>query len=558
MKVDVLSGVTDVKQDITEMEGHAMSIEELVTYDDNDMPEYLFDQPETATVQELEAAGISEEPAISQTGEDCHSQPSKSPISPIPPESPDGKIGGNENEEPDGGDGDSGVFGVFGDIGELEGGRLPTFSDSILDKLATFFQEIGAYGESPQETDALLLVAIAVLSSCMPNVEGIYDGRRVFANIFVFISAKASSGKGRLSLCSKLVQPIHRRLKEMYKEKKAIYDLHLSLSKTGQTVMPVRPKQTMLFIPADTSATAVYQLLNENEGRGIVFETEADALSETFKSDFGNYSNGFRRAFHHEKISYHRRTGDEDVEVETPRLSTVLTGTVAQVKSLIKSPENGLFSRFAFYRLISELRWKDVLGNQGGEALDVKFDDLGMWFTEFYDTLVTLPKIVFSVTDSQRQKFNSYFSALQQLYYGIFKDDVVASVRRLGLICFRIAMVLSVIRLMDTGECPEQLVCDDEDFDSALAISRVLAIHMARVFDELTATDNSRSASLLKSSDRQQFFDALPTVFSRKEFMLVAESAGIPSSTAEKWIRYFCAESGPLEKIKHGQYRKKG
>ena len=173
MNVEVLSGVTDEKQDILEMKEHAMLIEDLVSYDDDDMPEYLFDQSEDAMVQELEAAGISttEEPDISQAGEDCHNKSSKSPISPIPPESPGGKIGGNENDGSDGGDGDSGVSGDIGDIGELEVVSLPTFSDAIIDKLATFFQEIGNYGESAQETDALLLTAVAVLSSCMPNIE---------------------------------------------------------------------------------------------------------------------------------------------------------------------------------------------------------------------------------------------------------------------------------------------------------------------------------------------------------------------------------------------------
>jgi len=31
---------------------------------------------------------------------------------------------------------------------------------------------------------------------------------------------------------------------------------------------------------------------------------------------------------------------------------------------------------------------------------------------------------------------------------------------------------------------------------------------------------------------------------------------GIPDSTAQKWIKAFSREGGPLEKVEHGRYRK--
>ena len=339
----------------------------------------------------------------------------------------------------------------------------------------------------------------------------------------------------------------------------AIYENDLAQwegkSKKDRGPKPVKPKQTMLFIPADSSATAVYQLLDENGGRGIIFEPEADAVALAFDSDFGNYSNGFRRAFHHEVISYHRRGGDEDVEIENPQLSAVLTGTPSQIANLIKHVENGLFSRFAFLRLETDLEWKDVLSGQDSESLDSCFAELGEQFCQFYDTLLTSHNIKFTVTDSQRQKFNDYFSMLQQDYFNIFQDDIIGSVRRLGLICYRIAMVLSAVRLMDTGELPERLVCDDVDFDTALTISRTLAVHMAKIFDELSTADGSRFAAVAKTAKRKLFYAALPDDFDRQDYLEAADRTGVPPSTAEKWIRAFC-EDAILEKVQHGRYRK--
>ena len=60
---------------------------------------------------------------------------------------------------------------------------------------------------------------------------------------------------------------------------------------------PEEPPLRMLLIPANSSATAVYQTLNENNGIGLIFETEGDTLANTFNSDYGNYSDGFRKAF---------------------------------------------------------------------------------------------------------------------------------------------------------------------------------------------------------------------------------------------------------------------
>ena len=52
-----------------------------------------------------------------------------------------------------------------------------------------------------------------------------------------------------------------------------------------------------------------------------MFETEGDTLANTFASDYGDYSNGFRKAFHHETISYVRRKDREYVNLKHPRLA---------------------------------------------------------------------------------------------------------------------------------------------------------------------------------------------------------------------------------------------
>ena len=438
---------------------------------------------------------------------------------------------------------------------------LPTFSQDVIPHLPEFLQKIAEVGESPQETDALLIGAIVVISSCLPNIYGYYDGVTVYPNLFYFLTARASSGKGRLSLCRYIVQPIHQRLKEICDEQMKEYRLKMDEwegKKRGQRgPKPEKPAQTKLFIPANSTATSVYQLLNDNGGKGLIFETEGDTLTGTFEKEHGDFSDGFRKAFHHEHISYHRRTNDENVEVDNPRLSTVLSGTPRQVTSLIGDAENGLFSRFIFYRLNSALKWKNVFAHQDEQSLDQRFTAYGLEFTEFYDALLQSENMKFKLSRTQCDKFNAYFEGLQTEYYNIFKDDILASVRRLGLICFRIAMILSALRMMETGAMGSDIVCEDEEFDSALTISKVLAVHTAKIFEELSSQDNQKIATIVNTSKRQKFLDELPAEFDRQDYLETAERCQTPEGTADKWIRAFCGENGPLEKVEHGRYRKK-
>ena len=110
--------------------------------------------------------------------------------------------------------------------------------------------------------------------------------------------------------------------------------------------------------------------------------------------------------------------------------------------------------------------------------------------------------------------------------------------------------------MWENAECVDELYCLDEDFDSALTICRVLAVHMAKVFEELSSSDGSRTAMLANSERRQRLYAALPDEFSRQEYVEVAKGLGYPEDTVDKWKAAFC-KAGLLEKVDHGRYRKK-
>lgn len=449
-----------------------------------------------------------------------------------------------------------------GDIGDLEeindsqpDETLPTFSKDVYSLLPDFLLQIINKAKNFEDADLLTLGAITALSACLPNVSGIYDEREVFPNLFLFVSAQASAGKGRLTLCRHLVKPIHDNLKQLYalemEEYKRKQNEYVLDKKNNEP--PVEPPIKTLLIPANSSSTAVYQMLNDNNGTGLIFETEGDTLANTFKSDYGNFSDGFRKAFHHEMISYTRRKDREYVELARPRLSAVLSGTPRQIISLINDSENGLFSRFIFYKMNFLISWRDVFAKTE-QPLDDYFLNLGKQFFAFYQTLQNSQPIRFSFTQPQQEEFNAFFEKKQNEFYYIFGEDIIASVRRLGLITFRIAMILTTLRIMEGKDMSQVIVCDDTDFRTSLIMAEVLLKHTGKVFGNLPVNEETSSNSG-QTIIRQKFFDSLPPEFDRRTYLAIAERLNMPPKTAEKQITRLC-EKGKLKHTSHGCYSK--
>lgn len=444
----------------------------------------------------------------------------------------------------------------IGDLEELQETNLPTFPDEVYSDLPELLQKVVAKSNSNEDRDLLLLGSLVAISSCLPNIYGIYAEREVYPNLFLFVTAQASAGKGRLTLCRKLVEPIHKSLREISKLEFEEYQRKLaeyaSTKNKSEVERPKEPPVKMLIIPANNSATGLFQILNDNNGSGLIFETEGDTLALTFKSEHGNYSDGFRKAFHHETISYNRRKDREYVEINNPRLSALLSGTPKQVSALIPSAENGLFSRFMFYFMNVRPVWNDVFANSSDQTLDSYFNRLGHDFFDLYKHLQYQSEPTrFCLTSGQQQAFNTYFAQTQNQYLCLYGADYLATVRRLGLITFRIAMTLTTLRIMDTGDIHSPMICLDSDFNTALSMVKILVQHAANVFQQLPA----EAVKEAPKNQKQQFLDELPQEFCRKDYLAVAQKLSIPDKTAEKHIKRF-TDNGLINHFAHDKYKK--
>ena len=438
---------------------------------------------------------------------------------------------------------------------------LPTFSGEVKGHLPALLSDVVSRALSSEDADMLLLGSLTCLSACLPGVSGVYGERRVYPNLFLFVAAPASSGKGRLTLCQRLVLPVHQSLRRLYMQEYEAYQQELARYQTegrkNGGFPPQEPPVRMLILPANSSSTAVFQTLNDNGGSGLIFETEGDTLTQTFRSEHGNYSDGLRKAFHHENISYNRRANREYVDIAEPRLSVVLSGTPRQVLSLIPDAENGLASRFLFYGIRIRPHWADVFACSEDETLDARFDRLGQRFFHFYERLQQSDAIRFVFTPEQVSRFNDFFAHRQDEYYRLLGESFVPSIRRLGLITYRVAMILSTLRLMELSPdevFPSLLTCSDTDFDTALRMATVLLAHSARIHTQLMPTrlpsDMSDAAQL-----RRQFFDSLPAVFTRPDAVRFGKLLSLSERQVDKCLRQWM-DASRVQRRDRGQYAK--
>lgn len=441
---------------------------------------------------------------------------------------------------------------------------LPLFDRSIYANLPGILTKAVDTMHIKQEKDLVLIGSIVTLSSVLLPFRTIFHGRTIFPNMFLFVPGPAGSGKGRLDFCYRLVRPIHNDKRELWQlaqeEYKQELDRYRALSKKekANATSPVKPPITLLRVPANCSATSFAEAMADN-GNMLMFETEGDTVVNTFKSDYGNYSDNFRKAFAHEEFGYLRRGNDsEEKEVQNPRLSVVLSGTPEQVKSLIPNAENGLLSRFIFYTLSSTDEWLDGFsGYDADNPLEKVFDDLGKEVDRFYQHLKQYQEIWFSLSIVQQQKFNDYFAVEKQRMKELNGDLYNASTHRLSWALLRIAMILTALRCMDTGRIPEKIECADIDFDTALSIIKTVSHHNDYIFNVLNegVTEEVKVSETYSSAARATLLSILPNQFTSKDMKEAAVKISKSVRTVERQVRR-AIQKGQVKELGKGSYQK--
>nr|WP_315232687.1 DUF3987 domain-containing protein [uncultured Flavobacterium sp.] len=437
--------------------------------------------------------------------------------------------------------------------------HTPIIPQSVYDNLPPIlFESCQAFKEA-REKDVFLTGALAILSGCLPNVSGLYSGSIVYPSLFSFILAPAASGKGALKFAKALADKYHDFTlatsiddKKRYEENLEAYKMLKSKGKLEEgQAMPMAPKFKVVYIPANTSNAKIIQHLDCNEGKGIICETEADTLGQTFKNEWGSYSDMLRKSFHHEKISVSRKTEGEFVEVNNPQLSVALSGTPKQVFNIIASAEDGLFSRFIFYVFKTDAVWLDP--SPKGNPINLT-DYFKTQSNEVFKMVEYFERdeMILQLTEEQWGRFNPTFNSYLQQINTFVSEDALSIVKRLGLILYRFCMLFTAIRKFKTNDYHKEIFCSDVDFETALTLIKVYLQHSIIMFENLPKQEGG---GIFKSGENKKlFYDALPNNFQRKEAVEIAKNFSISERSVGTFLKSCLGRF--LEQPEYGFYRK--
>ena len=172
------------------------------------------------------------------------------------------------------------------------------------------------------------------------------------------------------------------------------------------------------------------------------------------------------------------------------------------------------------------------------------------------------------LSDVQRKEFISTFDAILKEQFSMLGDGINGFIFRIALECFRIAMILTVLRrLSDWDETDSifdddehALICKDTDFRTAMTIINCLVNHTARVYSVLGEknTDPFAKHAEKPTDELKAFYSALPD---NREFKLaeaeeVAINMNVSERTGRRYIGFLVTKYQLLSRIKHGVYVK--
>ena len=404
-----------------------------------------------------------------------------------------------------------------------------------IDSLPTMLKDCLVVGQTTQTKDIMLLSSLTAVSSVLENISFRYAhyGKRYWPMLQTFIMAGPASGKGIADVAKELVKPIH----EAYG----------------------------LFIPGDSTYPAFYELLYEQNGRGLLYETEGSVITDIWKNGCGNYNTALRKIAEHETLSKNRMA-DGRTEIDVPRMAMLLTGTFGQFRTLVPSIENGFFSRLTLLVVRGGNAFDETVFKPNNETVSAS-EKLTKWGKRLHETVRRLrgTNVTFRLSDSQAAQVGKTMAGEYGEYLKHLGEGFHANIVRNGVTMMRVAAILSGMRLVEDRESLERLLseekpvieCTDVDFQTAMVIATKLLLNAADAYNQIGGKKQVLVPAPQGSYQSQTFMASLPPVFTTGECVEQAQTMGVCERTARRWINNWM-ETGLLHKKERGLYKKVG
>ena len=424
-------------------------------------------------------------------------------------------------------------------IGYLPFANLPTLLKLGVEEL-----------KGDKEKDLFTISALVALSGVMTKIKGVYRQREYYPNLFFMVLASAASGKGVMMYAKELVQDIHEHFVNDSKKVQAEFR-HTLKSKKASTIKSVPPFKVAI-IPANCSSSKLMQHLSDNspDTPQIMIESEMDTLSTATASEWGNFSDVLRKVFQNEPATISRRgNNNEFLEVASPKMSVLLSGTMGQIFKLINNDEDGLYSRFMVMSLSNDPIWNNVGPCPDCTNLTQFFREQAKEYFKLWD-FISKKELFVELTPGQWEIINSFGNTKNREVHEDYGDNASSIVKRHGLMFFKLCMILTGIRKYENKVSADSMICRQDDFDTAFYLINKSLESSLEIFDLLPKLKSPQS-----TKSEMRLLEILPEKFQRSDAIEIGKKFKIGERTTDRVIRKLLKDNR-LSQPKMGEYLK--
>ena len=390
-----------------------------------------------------------------------------------------------------------------------------------------------------RDKELMFFTLITSISSVIPKLYCNYNNNKIYSNLYLYIVGKAGSGKGNAIWGRKMISDVESLINS---------GITTNTNSILEGLTTDVNSNFKVLTPGNITSAGFMELFNRQNGNAFLFETEGDTITNIHKTEHGNYSDIMRKAFHHEAITSYRKTENSYIEIESPRLSILITSTENQLKSLISNSENGLFSRFMFCETEPIEGFINVFNNTKSKREDT-FNNVAIEIANYYNLLTVSEEIEFQLTENQQQLFLEFFNNSKAIITHLANEDLDATVIRMGLIFTRMCMVLGFLRGCESKSIGKLLICNDNDFEIAIECIQYLLLTAKSVIERLPSQDKEK---IKLNTTKTSIYRELEVEFTRARALEIGNNYSISDRTIDRFL------SSPLfEKLEHGKFRKR-
>lgn len=409
----------------------------------------------------------------------------------------------------------------------------PSIPADVYRNLPPILKEATNQFAAGTEKDIFLTGALPVIAGVLAGVQGDHGDGPVGLNLYTVILGAAGTGKGVLRFARRLGEVIDERM----------------ISEQDED------RERTFFLPANASVRALVDALAANDGHGVIHEAELQTLVNSLKQGWGNFKDLLLKSFHQEAVTLTRKA--HTIRILDPTVSMVLSGTPESVRKLVQSQTDGLFSRVAFYSYDSTDPWRTQRPNTKTTKRETVISEAARRLDELHQVLDGRSKpLVVRLDDRHWDLIDGTFEIeLDRLRDQGAHPALEATVKRAGVIGFRIACSLTVIRAFDQNARlgnVRDIIATDVDVLVGVCLAQVYLRHAVTLSDTMPEVEDAKAAR----GNRELIYSLLPDVpFTTGEAIALCRHLGISERTVKKSLARLTDE-GRLKRLRHGQYMK--